>query len=71
MARLKAFALQTKAARISSSPQKSADFRGPHKGLGNGSAKAVTLGPEAHRISSSPQKSADFRGPRKEKKANG
>ncbi len=32
MARLKAFALQTKAARISSSPQKSTDFRGPRKG---------------------------------------
>ncbi len=59
MARLSAFALRTEAARISSSPQKSADFRGPRKGAARLSAFALP------RISSSPQKSADFRGPRK------
>ncbi len=41
MARLSAFALRTEAARISSSPQKSADFRGPRKGVARLSAFAL------------------------------
>ena len=41
MARLSAFALRTEAARISSSPQKSADFRGPRKGVARLNAFAL------------------------------
>ena len=66
MARLKAFALRTEAARISSSPQKSADFRGPRKRCRNGSPISVRpangsgshflLSPKIDRFSGTPKR---------------